>query len=65
MARKLIPVTEKETAELIRSCETVQLAFGTGGAALVWKEGEQMPPAVRQLGLMRGVLNQNMDGAGI
>ena len=65
MARKLIPVTEKETADLMRKCETVQLAFGTGGAALVWQEGEPMPPAVRQLGLMRGVLNQNMDGAGI
>lgn len=65
MARKLIPVTEKETSELVRKCGTVQLAFGTGGAALVWNDGEPMPTAVFHLGLMRGVLNQNMDGAGI
>jgi hypothetical protein len=60
-----IPITEKETTELIRQGLAVNLAFGPGGVALIWEKGTMMPPAVRHLGLMRGVLNENVDGAGI
>jgi len=65
MGSKLIPITEKEMANLLRTGVTVTCAFGPGGAALEWPEGEPMPDAVRQVGLMRGILNRNMDGAGI
>jgi len=65
MGRKLIPITEQEMAKLLRNCGTVKCAFGTGGAALEWPDGEPMPEAVHQVGLMRGVLNENIDGAGI
>lgn len=61
-----IPITEQELAKLIEQCGFVtDVGFGTGGLALVWKAGEPMPAAVRRLGLMRGVLNENCEGAGI
>lgn len=63
MAIEKFPTTEKELAELIRTCDQVHCELGTG--ALIWDTSKPMPRAVRQLGLMRGVLNQNMDGAGI
>ena len=61
----LIPVDAKELAVLIRESPQVDLAFGVGGAALRWQGGEPMPDSVRRLCLMRGVLNENCDGAGI
>jgi hypothetical protein len=61
----LIPVDEGELATLIRDCKFVELAFGVGGCALKWTDGTPMPEAVERLGLMRGVMNENMDGAGI
>jgi hypothetical protein len=66
--RHLFPVREGETAKLIEMStgqSPLALAFGTGGAALIWEAGQPMPWYVEQLGLMRGVLNENMDGAGI
>lgn len=61
----LIRIEEDESVELIRSGLTVRMSFGIGWVALQWDEGEPMPETVRRLGLMRGVLNANMDGAGI
>jgi hypothetical protein len=60
-----IEVTEDELAALLRSVGYVDLEFGPGWSSLVWRKGEEMPAAVRHLGLMRGVLNENTDGAGI
>lgn len=64
-ARHILPVTETELAELIRSCPVVDLAFGTGGCALTWRAGDATPDAVRMLAQMRGVTNENTEGAGI
>lgn len=61
----LISVSEKELAELIEKVGLVDLTFGIGGCALRWVDGQPMPDAVEYLGMMRGVLNENMDGAGI
>lgn len=63
MAIERFPTTEHELAELLRTCKTVHCVLGTG--ALIWDTSKPMPEAVRQLGLMRGVMNENMDGAGI
>lgn len=60
-----IQVTEDELAELIRSCQTVSLAFGPGWVGLKYDETLPMTEAVKRLGLMRGVLNENCEGAGI
>jgi hypothetical protein len=60
-----IEVTEQELVELIRRFERLDLVFGPGWVGLKWEEGEPIPEAVKYLGLMRGVLNENMDGAGI
>ncbi len=62
---QLIPLREGELAILIREVGFVDVAFGTGGCALVWRDGESIPKAVEKLGYMRGVLNENCDGAGI
>ena len=64
----LVPVTEVELAQLIRQSvcgRQVNLAFGTGGVALMWKHDDPMPWCVELLGRMRGVLNENCQGAGI
>ncbi len=60
-----IEVTGDELSKLIKAVGYVDCDFGPGWVALAWREGEQMPEAVRRLGLMRGVLNENEDGAGI
>ena len=60
-----IPVTEDELAWLIGKIVTVDLTFGLNRTALVWRQGELMPEAVRLLGLKRGVLNENLERAGI
>jgi hypothetical protein len=63
MAIEYIPVTEKETVEIIRRLGHVALAFGTGGVALKWDREQPMPPAVELVCRMRGVWFE--DGAGI
>jgi hypothetical protein len=60
-----VPVSEIEMVALMERFESVSFAFGSGGAALKWEKGTPMPDTVRHVGLMRGVLNQNTDGAGI
>ncbi len=64
--KHVIPVTQAEMVWLVHNCKGgAHFAFGTGGAAVVWEEGEAMPEDVRQLLTKRGVLNENMEGAGI
>lgn len=65
VGRKLFPLTEAEFVQVMKRTNEVNATFGPSGAALIWDKSEPMPEAVRQLGLIRGVLNQNMDGAGI
>lgn len=43
----------------------VDTSFGPRGVWLEWETDQEMPWAIEQLLLMRGVLNENMDGAGI
>ncbi len=66
---RLIPVTEAElvalTYKAVGNWKPLDIAFGTGGCALRWPDGEPMPWYVEALGMMRGVLNENCDGAGI
>lgn len=66
---KLFPLTDGELAWLIEQISAtghhLDISFGVGGAALNWKAGTPMPEAVQLLGLKRGVLNENLDGAGI
>lgn len=63
---KSINVTEKELVELMEFCkQPISLAFGPGWTALQWPDDTPMPEAVERLGYMRGVLNENCDGAGI
>lgn len=62
---RLIPITENELCELLKNGFFVDVAFGTGGVALRWDITTKMPDAIKQLGLMRGVLNKNMGGDGI
>lgn len=65
----LIPLVDGELEKLMEASVEgrfhIDLAFGTGGCALKWNEGQEMPKAVELLGFMRGVLNENTDGAGI
>jgi hypothetical protein len=61
----IIPVNAEESVKLIQQIGRVEFVFGTGGCALVWKKGEPLSPAIALLGLMRGVTNENMNGAGI
>lgn len=62
-------VTEAELVKLIHMAAdngmTVSMAFGPGWSDLTWTDGEPMPKAVKCLLMMRGVLNENTDGAGI
>lgn len=63
----LLPVNDDELTSLLYEANgrPVNLAFGVGGAALKVPQGEPLPWYVERLGLMRGVLNENCDGAGI
>jgi hypothetical protein len=45
--------------------EVIALGFGPAGVWLEWDDTQPMPRAVELLGLMRGVLNENCEGAGI
>ena len=62
---ELIPVSEDELVKLIKDGRMVSLAFGTGGAALEWDTEGPTPWYITAIGLMRGVLNENCEGAGI
>jgi hypothetical protein len=62
---KLIEITEKETIALMRKGITIEVDFGPAWMALRWKEGQPMPKTIREIYLMRGTLNENMNGAGI
>lgn len=61
----IIRVTDKELAELIHVVGSVDLVFGPSGVWLEHRDGEPVSEAIQHLGKMRGVTNQNMDGAGI
>jgi hypothetical protein len=63
--KHFIPLRDGETEALLSKLGYVELGFGPRGAWLTWEEGTEMPPAVRELGMMRGVLNENCQGAGI
>lgn len=58
----LIPLNETETASLIRESagRNLPLAFGTGGAALIWREAQWAVPMIAE---WRGLTFN--DGAGI
>jgi hypothetical protein len=63
-----IIMTDAEPAELMHSSppgHPLSCSFGIGWMALDWDKGQPMPENVRRLGMLRGVLNENMDGAGI
>jgi hypothetical protein len=63
------PTTHEELVSLIEKSidqdEPLSSTFGVRGGQLIWRKGTPMPWYVRELGLMRGVLNENMEGAGI
>lgn len=66
----LLPLTEEESVKLLHEATAmpgrhIDLAFGPGGVALRWEKDTPMPWSVEYLGLLRGVLNENCDGAGI
>lgn len=63
--RTLFPVTEAEMVAIMKAHYHLTAAFGTGGVALIWNEDEPMPGCVQYLMLLRGISNENMDGAGI
>jgi hypothetical protein len=66
--KRLCPVSDSEMVDLIDQStngKAVQFAFGTGGAALEFDDEQPLPWYVERLGLLRGVLNQNCEGAGI
>ena len=62
---KLIPITEQEAVSIVQAGLMLKVKFGPGWMALTWKPGDAMPAAVRHVGLLRGVINENMSGAGI
>ena len=62
--RHLVEITQEEHIHLIHNCRSVLTTLGPC-VRLIWEKGEEMPEAWRVLGLMRGVLNENLEGAGI
>jgi hypothetical protein len=65
----LFMLTEEESVWLMYATASqgivLNCSFGPGWLALNWEKGQPRPEPVRLLGLRRGVLNQNVDGAGI
>lgn len=61
---QLFPVNDSELATLIRESfqRPLDIAFGSGGAALRWEDGKPTPWYVERLGELRGVLNENGSG---
>ena len=53
----LILIAEAELIKLIASAfdSPIDLAFGPGWVALVWRKGDPLPAAVQQLAKIRGV----------
>lgn len=67
---ELIPLVDGELEKLMYASIDGGFAIDTtlgyhGRCSLIWKKGQEMPKAVELLGLMRGVLNENTNGAGI
>lgn len=60
-----IRLTAEEHVRLIHEGIPTETAFGPGGVALIWREGEKPPLAVKRLAQMRGVGSQGRDGEGI
>lgn len=64
-----LEISEVEMVKLLRGLaeggHVLSCGFGIGWTALDWEKGTPMPESVRQLGLLRGILNENMSGAGI
>ena len=63
-----IPVSEEEAIKLIYHTiggDHVQFAFGPGWMGLEWKEGTEPSEALEHLPLIRGITNENTEGAGI
>lgn len=60
----LFPVNDKELVILITESmqRPVDIAFGSGGAALKWEDGEPIPWYIERLGEIRGVLHENGSG---
>jgi hypothetical protein len=62
---KFLRITEHEACEIIKAGMVLEAAFGPGWLALQWDESKPMPEIVKFVLSMRGLLNENMDGAGI
>ena len=65
---ELLPLQTGDLSYLIRTLPSrthIDLAFGIGWVSLKYDTSQPMTPAVRALGLLRGVLNENLDGGGI
>jgi hypothetical protein len=66
--KKFYP-TAQELTKLLRmnvgQPGPITLEFGPGWTSLEWDTDSPMPPVVRNLLMLRGVLNENCDGAGI
>jgi hypothetical protein len=60
-----IPLTEEESVALVRHHGRLSASFGPSGVWLNWRAGQPMPPQVRAVGMMRGVLNRGLAGEGI
>lgn len=56
---------EGETVKLIESGDTGELAFGPKGVWIEYDEKKELPKNVEFILKLRGVLNENMEGAGI
>lgn len=60
-----IPLAEGEMTDIVLSTGYINSSFGPGGSALIFNWYGPMTDQIRHLGLTRGVLNENLDGAGI
>ena len=62
---KRFKITEKETIEIMHAGITIEADFGPSFVALTWDTAKPFPESIKRLMLIRGISNQNMDGAGI
>lgn len=68
MAAQTMILEDGELAKLMRELPTgthIMTGFGPAGVWLKWDDAQPMPLAVRRLRLMRGIDNENTEGAGI
>lgn len=61
----LIPLKNGEMVEIMKKGHFIDCAFGVGGVSLKYDTALPMSDAVDHLLMMRGILNENMHGAGI